>query len=545
MTMTALLDVRHLTTRFHTRNGIITAVDDISFGVNRGETLALVGESGSGKSVACYSLLRLIPEPPGRIERGTALFAGTDLLQCDRTALRRIRGNDIAIVFQDPMSCLNPFMTIGEQLMEPLLYHRNLRRAEARESALAMLDEVGIQYPHARFASYPHEFSGGMRQRVMIAMALITEPQLLIADEPTTALDVTIQAQILELIRALQQRRNIGVILVSHDLAVVGGVADRIAVMHRGRIVETGATATVFRSPKDAYTRTLLAAITHGAKPTPATLASAPAPLVEVSGLTTRFRDYSAKLGTPKYRTAVDNVSLILAEGEILGLVGESGSGKSSLGRSILQLVRASTGSVKFAGQELTGLSAREMKPLRRRMQMIFQDPYASLNPRMSVFDTLAEPLLYHRLATYQTVTAQVHALLDEVGLARAYVRKYPHEFSGGQRQRIAIGRALATQPELVVADEPVSALDVTIQAQILELLLELVTRHGLTMLFISHDLAVVRYLTDRVAVMHQGRIIETGATEALWMNPVEPYTRDLLAAIPTGIRQSAPVAEN
>ncbi len=540
----SLLDVRHLTTRFHTRNGIITAVDDISFSVDRGETLAIVGESGSGKSVACYSLLRLIPEPPGRIEKGTARFDGTDLLQCDRAALRRIRGNDIAIVFQDPMSCLNPFLTIGEQLLEPLIYHRQLRRADARARALAMLDEVGIHNPSARFNSYPHEFSGGMRQRVMIAMALIAEPKLLIADEPTTALDVTIQAQILELIRALQQRRNIGVILVSHDLAVVSGVADRIAVMHRGRIVETGATATVFRSPQHPYTRTLLAAITHGAKAATATIAATAAPLLEVSQLTTRFRDYSAARRAPKYHTAVDGVSLALAPGEILGLVGESGSGKSSHGRSILQLVPVASGSVKFAGQELTGLAASAMKPLRRRMQMIFQDPYASLNPRMSVFDTLAEPLLYHGLATRRTVTAQVHELLDEVGLARAYVRKYPHEFSGGQRQRIAIGRALATRPEFVVADEPVSSLDVTIQAQILELLLDLVARHRLTMLFISHDLAVVRYLADRVAVMHRGRIIETGATETLWAHPAEPYTRALLAAIPRALRDVAPTTD-
>jgi len=531
-----LLDVRHLTTRFHTRNGVITAVDDISFSVDRGETLAIVGESGSGKSVACYSLLRLIPTPPGRIEHGTAHFDGTDLLQCHHGALRRLRGNDIAVVFQDPMSCLNPFMTIGEQLLEPLLYHHGVRRAEARERALAMLEEVGIRNPGARFSSYPHEFSGGMRQRVMIAMALITQPKLLIADEPTTALDVTIQAQILALIRSLQQRRNLGVILVSHDLAAVSGVADRIAVMHRGCIVETGATTAVFRSPQHAYTRTLLAAIPHGAKPVCVTATAAPTPLIEVSNLTTRFRDYGATHGTAKYRTAVDDVSLTVIQGEILGLVGESGSGKSSLGRSILQLVRVSAGSVKFAGQELTGLSAAEIKPLRRHMQMIFQDPYGSLNPRMSVFETLAEPLLYHGLATRQTVTAQVHTLLDEVGLARAYVRKYPHEFSGGQRQRIAIGRALATRPQLVIADEPVSALDVTIQAQILELLLALVARHQLTMLFISHDLAVVRYLADRVAVMHEGRIIETGATEAIWTHPQQSYTRELLAAIPAGI---------
>ncbi len=532
----SLLDVQHLTVRFHTRNGVLTAVDDVSFAVDRGETLAIVGESGSGKSVACYSLLRLIPEPPGRIESGTAQFDGVNLLQCPVPALRHIRGNDIAIIFQDPMSCLNPFLTIGEQLMEPLLYHRQLNRPEAREQALALLVEVGIKDAARRFESYPHEFSGGMRQRVMIAMALIAEPKLLIADEPTTALDVTVQAQILHLIKALQQRRNIAVILISHDLAVVAGVADRIAVMHQGKVVETGTTNAIFTDARHPYTRKLLASIRSGAKQNPADSTMTSPPLLEIKNLTTRFRDYSTPLlatNAARFVTAVDNISLTLQRGEILGLVGESGSGKSTLGRSILQLIPIHAGSVTFAGQQLCGLNTKAMRPLRRRMQMIFQDPYASLNPRMTVFDALAEPLLFHRLAARNSVEKMVHTLMDEVGLARAYVRKYPHEFSGGQRQRIAIGRAIATRPEFVLADEPVSALDVTIQAQILDLLLDLVARHNLTMLFISHDLSVVRYIADRVMVMHHGKIIESEKTEILWAHPQQAYTRQLLAAIP------------
>lgn len=533
----SLLDVQHLTVRFHTRDGVINAVDDISFNVDRGETLAIVGESGSGKSVACYSLLRLIPEPPGRIESGTAVFDGEDLLQRNPRALHQIRGNEIAVIFQDPMSCLNPFLTIGEQLMEPLLYHRQLDRTQARERASELLVEVGIEDAERRFDSYPHEFSGGMRQRVMIAMALIAEPKLLIADEPTTALDVTVQAQILRLIKELQQRRNIAVILISHDLAVVSGVADRIAVMHQGQVVETGATGAIFANAQHPYTRKLLASIRTGAKLHPTSAPQSPPPLLQVSHLTTRFRDFSIPLLATKaarYVTAVDDVSLSLQQGEILGLVGESGSGKSTLGRSILQLTPVFSGSVNFAGNELCGLSAKALRPLRRRMQMIFQDPYASLNPRMTVFDALAEPLLFHRLATRKTVETLVHTLMDDVGLARAYVRKYPHEFSGGQRQRIAIGRAIATRPEMVVADEPVSALDVTIQAQILDLLLDLVARHDLTMLFISHDLSVVRYIADRVLVMHSGKIIESGATETVWANPSQAYTKALLSAVPT-----------
>ncbi|MBQ0712329.1 MAG: ABC transporter ATP-binding protein [Porticoccus sp.] len=538
-----LLEVDNLTTHFHTREGVVQAVDGISFSVDRGETLAIVGESGSGKSVACYSLLKLIPQPPGEIVAGRALFEGKDLLQADKKTLQQIRGNDIAIIFQDPMTCLNPYLTVGEQLIEPLIYHHSSSRKEATQRAIEILGEVGIVEPEKRINSYPHEFSGGMRQRVMIAMALITEPKLLICDEPTTALDVTIQAQILDLVKALQLKRNIAVIFISHDLAVVAGVADKVAVMKDGLIVEQGSVDDIFYNTQHEYTKKLLASIPEGAKPG----ASSPGtfnpdassienkPLLSINGLKTHFHDYSGGWlkRNQKVIKAVDDVSLSIQPGEILGLVGESGSGKSTLGRSILQLVPVTSGSVIFDGTDLTQLSSAQMKPMRRRMQMIFQDPYASLNPRMTVFDTLAEPLLYHGLATRKTVTEQVLALMDDVGLARSAIRKYPHEFSGGQRQRIAVGRAIATKPELVIADEPVSALDVTIQAQILDLILTLVDKHHLTMLFISHDLSVVRYIADRIAVMHHGKLVETGSTESLFSAPQHEYTQKLLSAIP------------
>lgn len=523
----SLLTVENLTVKFYTRNGVTTAVDDVSFSVDKGQILGIVGESGSGKSVSCYSLLGLIPSPPGQVESGTAVFEGQDLLSLSEEQLRDIRGDDIAMIFQDPMTCLNPYLTIGEQLIEPLIYHRGKTRAQAKIRAIELMEETGINRAAERFNAYPHEFSGGMRQRVMIAMALITEPKLLIADEPTTALDVTIQAEILQLVSDLQKNHELGVIFISHDLAVVQNLADHVVVMKSGKVVESGITKNIFESPQHNYTQTLLAAVPNGAK-SGADLEQSSS-ILSVENLTTSFIDRDSG---QRFK-AVDDVSFKIKQNEILGLVGESGSGKSTIGRSILKLVKAQSGKVIFDQQNLLALNAKQMRPIRRRMQMIFQDPYASLNPRMTVYDALAEPLLYHQICTKDNVQARVLELMDDVGLARRAVKKYPHEFSGGQRQRIAIGRAIATKPELIIADEPVSALDVTIQKQVLDLLMGLVEKHNLSMLFVSHDLSVVRSLCDRVMVLQRGKLVELGNTEQLWQQPKEQYTQDLIAAIP------------
>ena len=522
----ALLNVDNLSVSFVTRNGTNKAVDNVSFSVEERQITAIIGESGSGKSVSCYAMLGLVPSPPGRIDGGTAHFQGQDLLALSEGELRAIRGRDIAMIFQDPMTCLNPFMKIGDQLIEPLTLHKGLAKGPARERAMALLDEVSIRDPQGAMSAFPHEFSGGMRQRVMIAMALINEPKLLIADEPTTALDVTIQAQILKLIADLQTKRDIGVLFISHDLAVVSDIADQIVVMEKGKVVESGQPKAIFNNPQHPYTQKLLAAIPSGQK---AAGSVVPDPLIRIENLRTWF---TPTAGAAPVK-AVDDVSLEIHRGEVLGLVGESGSGKSTLGRSILRLVPMTGGQISFDGIELSALEGRSLKQFRHRMQMIFQDPYASLNPRMTVYDTLAEPLLLHGLVNKAGLEQAIRELMDNVGLARAFVRKYPHEFSGGQRQRIAIGRALATRPEFIVADEPVSALDVTIQAQILDLLADLTKEYGLTMLFISHDLAVIRQIADRIAVMYHGKLVEKGSTAQVFETPQQDYTRSLLAAIP------------
>lgn len=536
MSQETLLAVENLRVVFNTRNGQTVAVENLHFSLKAGEVLGIVGESGSGKSVACYSLLGLIPMPPGKIESGRALFHGQDLLQMNEAELRQVRGNKIAMIFQDPMTCLNPNMRIVDQLTEVLLQHKGVSKQQALEKAIATLQEVGIQDAVKRIHEYPHQFSGGMRQRVMIAMALLAEPELLIADEPTTALDVTVQAQILTLIKQLQQTRKLAVIFITHDLGVAAQMADHVLVMEKGKLVEQGTAAGIFKNPTQEYTRKLLSAVLTTAKPVPNAVQPNEAPLLEIKKLQVGFPHRVGAIfrKVTRFARGVDDVSIAIRRGEILGLVGESGSGKSTLGRSIIRLVDAQSGEILFNGKNLLAVSEADFNSVRPQIQMIFQDPYGSLNPRMTVFDTLAEPLLVHKLATQATVLEKVKALMDDVGLDRRFIRKYPHEFSGGQRQRIAIARAIALKPRLIIADEPVSALDVTIRAQILTLLLELTQKHNLTMLFISHDMSVVRYLCDRVVVMQQGKLIEEGETEQLFASPQQEYTRHLLAAIPT-----------
>lgn len=533
----ALLNVDRLTTSFYTRDGVVRAVQGISFTVERGETVAIVGESGSGKSVACYSLLQLIPHPPGKIESGSAFFNGIDLLQCTEQEIMKFRGNHISMIFQDPMTSLNPYMNIGEQLIEPLTYHRKTGTADALRKAEAALTEVGIGEAKKRLKQYPHEFSGGMRQRVMIAMALIAEPELLIADEPTTALDVTVQAQIFELIKAMQARRNLAVIFITHDLGVVAQIADRVLVMNNGKIVEQGNTQDIFNNPQHEYTRMLLDAIPVSAKPEKYRYIADNTNniILQLQDVNASYIEQPASLfhWQEKRFNVVRHVSLNLRKGEILGLVGESGCGKSTLARTVLRLITEDSGSIQFDGTELTRLSVAGIKNLRKDLQIIFQDPYASLNPRMSVYDTLLEPLKLHKIVAPIEYDRTISQLMDEVGLSPRDIRKYPHEFSGGQRQRIAIARALAVRPKLIIADEPVSALDVTIQAQVLELMLHIVDKHHLSMIFVSHDLSVIRYICDRTAVMFQGEIVELGSTEKIFNQPQQEYTRKLLSAIP------------
>lgn len=544
-----LLDIQDLQITFHTRDGLVTAVDKVSYQVNRGEILAIVGESGSGKSVSCFSILDLLPRPPAKIEQGRIVFDGIDLLACDRAKMQQIRGNRIAMIFQDPLSSLNPNLSIGSQLLEAINSHQSkLDKKAAKDKAISALQEVGISQPEQRLKQYPHEFSGGMKQRVMIAMALVNEPDLLIADEPTTALDVTIQAQIFDLLKALQAKRNIAILFISHDLAVVKQLAHRALVMQKGKIVEQGEINALFANPQHPYTQKLLAAIPTSAKPSEHKfITNNQPPVLEVKQVSigypaTKQGPDKVKISEwllslfrkPRIQTVVHQANFALQQGEILGLVGESGCGKSTLSGAIMQLIQTQSGSISLNQVNLTQADKQTIRSSRKDLQIIFQDPYTSLNPRMSVYDTLLEPLTLHKIVPKAERHARILQLVKEVGLSPQDIRKYPHEFSGGQRQRIAIARALAVEPKVIIADEPVSALDVTVQAQVLNLLLELVKRHRLSMIFISHDLSVIRYLCDRTAVMQKGKIVELAETETLFNQPQQRYTQTLLAAVPS-----------
>ena len=552
-----VLSLRNLTTAFRTDAGWKSVVRNVSFDINPNETLAVVGESGSGKSVTAMSIMQLTPPGYSRIE-GEVIFNGRDLLKLTADEMRAIRGNEIAMIFQEPMTSLNPVLTIGTQISEAIMLHRGLSRSSAQAETIRLLEKVRIPAAKARFHDYPHRFSGGMRQRVMIAMALACNPRLLIADEPTTALDVTIQSQILELIKSLQQDEGMSVLFITHDMGVVAEIADRTVVMYDGEQVETGPTEDIFAAPKKPYSKALLSAVprlgsmTGVARPmrfpvvdrttgqsdvpeqVPDTVKASAPPLLEVSGLTTRFDIKSGLFGRISGRVhAVENVSFSLQPGETLALVGESGCGKSTTGRSVMRLVEPRAGSILLDGADVMALDAKGLLESRKRMQMIFQDPGASLNPRMSVGTAIAEPLLINGLASAKQAQDRVATLLTQVGLSPDMARRFPHEFSGGQRQRICIARALALEPRLIIADESVSALDVSVKAQVVNLMLELQARLGLGYLFISHDMAVVERVSHRVAVMYLGEIVEIGPREAIFANPQHPYTKRLLAAVP------------
>jgi microcin C transport system ATP-binding protein len=527
--MAPLVDVRDLSVRFAAGPTSIDAVSHVSFSVAKGEIVALVGESGSGKTVSALSIMRLLNYPSASHPSGSIVFGGKDLLRAPGNIMRDIRGEKISIVFQEPMTSLNPLHSILKQVGEVMKLHHRLDDAKVRARVIELLRKVGLDNPERRLNAYPHQLSGGQRQRVMIAMALANEPDLLIADEPTTALDVTIQAQILELLKGLQRELGMAMLLITHDLGVVRRMADRVYVMSKGAIVEQGRTADVFERPQHAYTRHLMSAEPKGKPPQP----SPGAPVVlEAKDLRVWFpikRGFLRR--TVDYVKAVDGLSLKLCAGETVGVVGESGSGKTTLGLALLRLV-SSQGQIAYVGKRIDGLDSRQMRPLRRDMQVVFQDPYGSLSPRLSVGQIIEEGLIIQNPGmSYHERRMRVMAALKEVGLDPHALDRYAHEFSGGQRQRIAIARAMVLEPKFVLLDEPTSALDMSVQAQIVDLLRDLQKRHGLAYLFISHDLKVVRALSNYVVVLKAGKVVEEGPSEEIFRHPKAPYTKALLAA--------------
>ena len=558
----SLLEVRNLRIEYPSRYGVMAAVKDLSFSIEKGEILGVVGESGAGKSTIGNAIIDLL-SPPGRIARGDVFLNGEKISGLSPDAIREIRGAKIGFIFQDPMTSLNPLFTVEQQLVETMLANTELKPDEAYEKALELMEAVGIPQPELRIKQYPHQFSGGMRQRVVIAIALCCDPDLIIADEPTTALDVSIQDQILQLIKKLCKERQVGCMLVTHDMGVVSNITDRVAVMYRGDLVEIGTTAQVLGAPKHPYTQSLISAVPRSDVklvrfPLVSYIESAEQPASidlknhwlgqqqeqrEYQGALLQVKDVSLRFTTKdsmfpsrrEYVQANNHVSFEINEGETFGLVGESGSGKSTIARVITGLYPPNEGQIIFEGIDLTALkSEKERRPFRRQMQMVFQNPYSSLNPRMKVADIIAEPIRFHHLAENERQIQEIVGdLLDHVGLGRQAGLKYPHEFSGGQRQRISIARALATRPRLLICDEPTSALDVSVQAQILNLLKDLQQELKLTMLFISHDLPVIRQMCDRIGVMQKGTLLEVAKTEDLFLSPQHEYSRKLISLMP------------
>jgi len=523
-----LLEVKDLSVNFGTGDKAVRAVRGVSFDIKRGETVALVGESGSGKSVTALSVLQLLPYPAASHPTGSIRFQGKELVGASTRELLSVRGNRISMIFQEPMTSLNPLHTIERQVNEVLILHKGLSREVARKRTLELLEQVGIPDAANRLDAYPHQLSGGQRQRVMIAMALANEPDLLIADEPTTALDVTIQAQILKLLKSLQARYGMALLFITHDLGIVRKMADRVCVMTQGRIVEQGPVDQVFDRPQHSYTQHLLSAEPKGR---PAAADPAAPEILRLDDLKVHFPIRRGVMRrTVGHVKAVDGVSVALREGHTIGLVGESGSGKTTLGLALLRLER-SEGGIRFDGRELQGLSQRELRPMRREMQIVFQDPFSSLSPRMSVGEIVGEGLEVHGIGTKQERDVLIDQVLREVGLDPSSRERYPHEFSGGQRQRISIARALVLKPRLIVLDEPTSALDMSVQAQIVDLLRDLQQRHKLAYLFISHDLKVVRALADEVVVLRHGKVVERGPATRIFEAPQTPYTQALIAA--------------
>ena len=561
-----ILSIKNLTIEFKTEDETVRAVKSLSLDIPKGKTVGLVGESGSGKSVTSLAIMGLIPCPPGRITSGEILFKGEDLTKMSQDQMRKIRGNKIAMIFQEPMTSLNPVYTVGNQIDEVLILHQDKSKKEARKRTIELLDEVGIPEPSESVNKYPHQMSGGQKQRVMIAMAMACEPELLICDEPTTALDVTIQKQVLELMFDLQRKHGMSMLFITHDLAVIADIADEVAVMYRGDLVEENTTKELFENPQHPYTKGLLACrpslvenpkrlltvedfVTDGALDNldplkkemkvarPISEQENPV-ILEVNNFDKFFPIKGGLFGkTVDQFKAVSNVNIKVRKGRTLGLVGESGCGKTTLGRAILRLIEPTAGEVFYHGKDITKITPEEMRLLRRKMQIIFQDPYSSLNPRMTIGDIITEPMVIHGIGgTKKERYAEAADLLEKVGLKGDHLNRYPHEFSGGQRQRICIARALGLKPEFIICDESVSALDVSVQAQVLNLLQDLQDEFGLTYIFISHDLSVVKYISDEICVMNNGEIVEYATSDEIYKNPKDPYTQRLLSAIPKGV---------